>query len=169
MDLIKKYSLIFILSSFHAAIVTASATNKGTPLTTPSATTTSPSKETSPTLAAAVHHQNTSESFSLMLSDDEQKMISNAMNNNKPSADYALTCHYLGGIVYSTPTNWTLWLNDQAHSNGSEIPGITILEVTHNRVNLKASDSKSKSGSWLEMGKTFCCDTGQTLAGDQRR
>jgi hypothetical protein len=169
MKLIKKCGHTLILSSLHATVLTAEASNKGVPATTPSSQTTSIPTKISSTLPATTHHQNTGESFSLMLSDDEQKMISSAMSKNKNATEDALTCHYLGGIVYSTPTNWTIWLNDQAHSNGSEIPGITILEVTNNRVNLKASDSKSKNGSWLEMGKTFCCDTGQTLAGDQRR
>lgn len=169
MNGIKKHCLIFTLALFHAGILTAEAQNKDTPAITPSQTAIPSSKGISPPTATAYSPHGASESFSLMLSDDEQKMISNAMSRNKSSTEDALICHYLGGIVYSTPTNWTIWLNDQAHSSGSEIPGVTILEVTNNRVNLKASDSKSKNGSWLEMGKTFCCDTGQTLAGDQRR
>ena len=167
MNEIKKHGLIFTLVLFHAATLTAEAPNKGKTVIAPSQAAAPSSKGISPPTASSPH--GASESFSLMLSDDEQKMISNAMGRNKNSTEDALICHYLGGIVYSTPTNWTIWLNDQAHSNGSEIPGITILEVTNNKVNLKASDSKSKNGSWLEMGKTFCCDTGQTLAGDQRR
>jgi hypothetical protein len=172
MNEIKKRCFMFVLILFHGSLIAAEAPNTSPPvITNPPIPASSPAttKNTSSTLPTSSHPQNTSESFSLMLSDDEQKMISNAMSRNKSPTEDALVCHYLGGIVYSTPTNWTLWLNDQAYSSGSEIPGITILEVTNNKVNLKASDSKSKNGSWLEMGKTFCCDTGQTLAGDQRR
>lgn len=164
----KRRCFIFILVFFHASLLAAKTPNISAATIENSLVTTSP-KNPHQTLAPTSNPQNTSESFSLMLSDDEQKMISNAMSRNKITTEEALICHYLGGIVYSTPTNWTIWLNDQAHSNGSEIPGITILEVTNNKVNLKAKDSKSKNSSWLEMGKTFCCDTGQTLAGDQRR
>lgn len=169
MNKVKKNYFIFLLVSFYASTLAAKTSNTNSSTATkPSAITPSPAN-TSPALPPSSSHQNSSETFSLMLSDDEQKMISNAMSEHRNHAEEAITCYYLGGIVYSTPTNWTIWLNDQAYSNGSEILGITILEVTNNRVNLKASNSKSKNGSWLEMGKTFCCDTGQTLAGDQRR
>ena len=171
MTKIRKRCFIFSLALLHASLLTAKVSNTNATIINPPIPTSSPTttKNAPLPLPSTSLPANTSESFSLMLSDDEQKMISSAMSRNKSPTEDALTCHYLGGIVYSTPTNWTLWLNDQAHSSGSEIPGITILEVTNNRVNLKASDSKSKNGSWLEMGKTFCCDTGQTLAGDQRR
>ncbi|MES2608144.1 MAG: hypothetical protein V4544_05405 [Pseudomonadota bacterium] len=163
MNKIKNCVLLFIIVFLYASILTAESPRKGSPAAT------TPSPKNASTLIPTPASQGPSETFSLMLSDAEEKMISNAMNCNKNPIEEALVCHYLGGIVFSTTTNWTLWLNDQAYSYGSEIPGITILEVTNNKISLKASDSKSKSGSWLEMGKTFCCDTGQTLAGDQRR
>lgn len=163
MDSIRSSLFILILMLLCASVAIAKTSIKTTPLPV------NPSKNAAPTTAPPSFSHNTSESFTLMLSDDEQKAIANTVGNRKNSTEEAQTCHYLGGIVYSTPTNWTLWLNDQLYSHGADVPGITILEVTNNKVRLKASDSKSKSGSWLDMGKTFCCDTGQTLSGDQRR
>ena len=117
---------------------------------------------------SSTHTMQAGESFSLMLSDTEQKMISSTLAGDKLSTDDA-TCYYLGGIVYSAPTNWTLWLNGQTYSTGSDIPGITILNVSRDSVNLKGSETKSKSGVLLRMDQTFCRDNGQALAGDQRR
>lgn len=163
MERIKALFFVLTVKLFCASMIIAKTPHAPTP------TLLSPSKSFPQTTAVTPIISTTSESFSLMLSDDEQKVLSNTTNNHKNTMEEAFICHYLGGIVYSTPTNWTLWLNDQIYSHGSEIPGITILEVTNNKVRLKAKDSKSKSGSWLDMGKTFCSDTGQTLAGDQRR
>ena len=102
MDVIKRHGLIFTLVLLHAAILTAEAPNKGTPAITPSLATTSPKNPVpTPPSPTTITPNSTGESFSLMLSDDEQKMISNAMGNNKSSTEDALICHYLGGIVYS--------------------------------------------------------------------
>ena len=163
MEKIKALFFVVTLKLFCASMIIAKTPHA------PTSTPLPPSKSFPQTTAVIPVIPTTNESFSLMLSDDEQKALSNTANNRKNTMEEALICHYLGGIVYSTPTNWTLWLNDQIYSYGSDIPGITILEVTNNKVRLKAKDSKSKSGSWLDMGKTFCCDTGQTLSGDQRR
>ena len=130
---------------------------------------TAPTTETLATSAPSPSEGTVDSSFLLVLNDDEQKIVSEALNHGKNQNDDNTTCYYLGGIIYSAPTNWTLWLNGQTYSPGTEIPGITISNVSRDGVNIKDNDAKAKNSIWLKMDQTFCRDTGQTLPGDQRR
>ncbi|MDP3371360.1 MAG: hypothetical protein Q8S21_00470 [Candidatus Paracaedibacteraceae bacterium] len=109
------------------------------------------------------------ETFSLMLSDAEEKIISDALAHDKRINDDATTCFYLGGIVFSTPANWTLWLNDKAYTNESDISDIKILNVSKDSVNIKSKVAKNKHGALIKTNQTFCNDTGNVSDGDHRR
>ncbi len=109
------------------------------------------------------------ESFSLMLSDTEQRVIEKAINNDKNNPySNGHTCYFLGGILYMSPKNWTLWLNEQHYSNETTIPGISILNVTRDSIELKENTSKSRTGIRLKINQTFCAHINYALAGDQR-
>ncbi len=109
------------------------------------------------------------ESFSLMLSDEEQTLIAKATGDHHFSSDETQICHYFSGIVYSSPKNWTLWINDKPYSYGSEVPGLNVVKVTSSKINLKSKNAKAKQSKWLTLNNTFCADTGKILSGDQRR
>jgi hypothetical protein len=109
------------------------------------------------------------ESFSLMLSDTEQRVIEKAIKNDKNTPySNGNSCYFLGGILYMSPKNWTLWLNEQHYSNETTIPGISILDVTRDSIELKENTSKSRTGVRLKINQTFCAHINYALAGDQR-
>ncbi|MES2253270.1 MAG: hypothetical protein V4482_06275 [Pseudomonadota bacterium] len=155
-------SLIFFLAFSDASPLAAeSVTNSPS---APSAHPTQNSSSSMPDKSPPI-----GESFSLMLTEKEQQLMSNTTHNDKHVPDETTTCYYLGGFAYSTAHTWTLWLNEKTYSNESVISGVTILNVSREGINLKANNSKAKNGVWLKMDQTFCCDTGQILTGDQRR
>lgn len=131
--------------------------------------TTGPAQSTKPTTTAITPTPKPGETFSLMLSDAEEKIISAALAHDKHINDDATTCYYLGGIVYSTASNWTLWLNDKTYTNESDIPDLKILNVSKDSVNIKSKTTKGKHGVSVKTDQTFCNDTGSVLAGDHRR
>jgi len=160
-------SFIFLVAfSNTSALLAESVTNSPSPLTPLAQPAQTSSSNMSDKKAPSPPSD---ETFSLMLTDKEQELMSHAMHNDKHAPDDTTTCYYLGGFAYSNAPTWTLWLNERTYSNESVIPGITILNVSREGVNLKASDSKAKNGVWLKMDQTFCRDTGETLAGDHRR
>jgi hypothetical protein len=128
-----------------------------------------PIQSTKPTKASFSSTPKPGETFSLMLSDAEEKIISDALAHDKHINEDATTCYYLGGIVYSTASNWTLWLNDKTYTNESDISDLKILNVSKDRVNIKSKTTKGKHGVFVKTDQTFCNDTGSVLVGDHRR
>lgn len=108
------------------------------------------------------------ETFSLMMSDTEEKIISDALTHEKNQTDEATTCYYLSGIILMPP-NWTLWLNGKSYTNESNIINLKITDVTGDRVSIKCKALKGKSAVSFKIDHTFCIDTGNVLAGDHRR
>jgi hypothetical protein len=169
MIIMKRHIMIILLMWVNQSYLFGQQPSATTSVSAGSISVGTKTKQPDPNPLVSNNSQEKGESFSLMLTDDEAKRISDTMYIDKNVVDDAHICQHLGGIVYLTPTSWTLWFNDQPYSYGSEIPGLTILSISSEGISLKASDSKAKMGTWLKMNQTFCRDSGQALSGDQRR
>ena len=105
-----------------------------------------------------------------MLSDAEQGVIAKATKDDKHAlSEKSRHCYFLGGILYMSPTNWTLWLNEQNYSNESTVPGIVILNVNRDSAEIKTRSSNARTGVWVKLNQTFCSHVDYALAGDQRQ
>lgn len=148
-------------------LMASTVPNKSSATTAISSTT--PARSTKSTMTTIPTSTKPAETFTLMLSDAEEKLISTALAHDKRINEDVTICYYLGGIVFTTPTSWTLWLNDKAYTNDSDISDFKILNVTKDGLNIKSKTTKGKHGVSMKMDQTFCNDTGSVLGGDRRR
>ena len=111
-------------------------------------------------------------SFSLLLSEKEQDVVSNVLLKTKDKKQknedmLDVTCFYCNGILYMNGQKWTLWLNDQMYNHESLIPGLTILSANQEGVEIKIENGDQKS-IWLKTDQTYCVGSTQVMNGDQR-
>jgi hypothetical protein len=104
--------------------------------------------------AATTVHQETD---SLKLTEDEEAALNSVISGDDRESENL--CYFLAGIILNNKGGWTVWLNDKKYSHNVSIPGITIMRVESNRIQIKPKDRKNKDAKWIYFKQTYCVDT----------
>ena len=86
---------------------------------------------------------------SYFFSDKESKAILNQTATEKTKGKSAKTTYKLSGILFITPKNWTVWINDKPYSSVGQYEDFSINFVSKQCVNLTINNGSSITLSLL--------------------
>ena len=117
-----------------------------------------------------------SESFSIMLSQNEQNALAHALGLRKEelgdvydqvsSLEKQDTILFLSGIIYLTADKWALWLNDQVINNKNAFPGILLKDVEPDAVTFTINGEKKNIT--LKLNQSYSYGQKRVVDGDAR-
>ena len=107
------------------------------------------------------------EGFSLMFQEGEIKE-SVELQESQSFEKTVLNGLFLGGIIYSSPKSWVVWLNGKRYGAGESSQGIEFQKVTPSSVELIWEYEGKHHTVVLSTNQTYDPQTGDSHCGDCR-
>lgn len=107
------------------------------------------------------------QSYTLMLTPEEIKEFTQESSQSAPFRGVAHGL-YLGGIIYKSPRQWIVWMNDRKFSPLNSDAAFDILDVNPSSVKLIWTIKNKSYEIQLSPNQTFDADSEQILQGDCR-